>query len=1015
MSEFDPFAGAGPRWWAIQAHRPFLKDLAAGLLDWLGPEAPERLSDALVLLPNRRAARAFSDALAEVSDHPVLLPQVRPLGDLEADEPPFAPGSLELDLAPPLDGLTRRFELATLAARLTGRTESPMRALAMGDALGRFLDAIYLEEVERPERVIDLVEADLADHWRTAASLLGGALELWPRRLEELGASDPARRRATLLRRLAAQWDERPPEHPVIAAGSTGTLPAAAAVLGAVAEAPQGAVVLPGLDLELPDDVWDRIEDQHPQAALKALLDGRGVTRAEVRAWPSPETSRRGGARQRLLNGALRPADATDAWQGALKAWRSEEAGTGRDPVAEGLAGLSLMTLRTEDEAAAAIAVKMRETLETPGLTCALVTPDLELSRRVEARLARWGVRPDVSAGTPLDLTPVGRLVETAARWIAEPMSPHLLLAALKSPLTALPGEPEALAGLEALEEAALRQAPPRDAADLMKRLVKARGPDRRGAPPPDWKLARLASAERLVRAVEAMLDRAGARFTPEASADDAARALVELVETLAGEAVWSGADGEAAAGLLTRLIEAGGALGRVARADLPELVRDLFAAEPIRTGGATHPRLRILGAIEARLVRADRMILAGLEEGVWPAGAQVDPFLSRAMRRTLGLPSPERRLGQTAQDFVQAAAAPDVTLVHVERRGGQPTIRSRWLWRLDMMARGAGAGIARDEATAALARALDAPTAPPKLAPRPEPRPPVERRPNSLYVTAVERWVRDPYHIYARYILNLPAMLRPGQSLEAAARGNAIHEAVDRLTREHPDELPPGCAAVLAGWMRDGLIEAGFPAAGLAREGLLADACARWLVDFEARRRRAGTLIRSEVKGELEITAGGAPFTIKARADRIEVADGVADIIDFKTGMAPSRKQVATGFSPQLTLAGAIVAAGGFEGVPAARPGALTYVRLTGRGEAGEEIDVGAPTKTDARTAEELSAEALEGLRRRVEVYRNPATPYPSWTAPQFAKGLDGDYDVLARVWEWSVVGADALSESAS
>ncbi|HEV7353514.1 MAG TPA: double-strand break repair protein AddB [Brevundimonas sp.] len=1013
MSRFDPFAPAGPRWWAVAAHRPFLRDVAAGLLDWLGPEPPERLSDLLVLLPNRRAARAFTAALAEVSDRPVLLPQVRPLGDLEADEPPFTPGALGFDLPPPLDPLTRRFELAALAARLMDHP-APVRALALGEALGGFLDAVYLEEVERPGRVVDLVEADLAEHWREAARLLGGALELWPARLAELGASDPSQRRAALLRRLAEHWDAAPPAHPVIAAGSTGTLPAAAAVLAAVAGAPQGAVILPGLDLDLPDPVWDQIEDQHPQAALKALLTRAGVAREAVRTWPAPEDAR-GRARQRLLNEALRPAEATDAWRGALKAWTAREAGSGREPVREALAGLRTLTARHEDEAAAAIALKMRQALETPGLTCALVSPDLDLSRRVEARLARWGVRPDVSAGVPLDQTPAGGLVELVARWLAAPLSPHLILAALKHPLTTLPGAPEALAGRDALEAAALRDAPPRDLADLRKRLLKAREPDRRGRPPSADQLGQLARADALVTVLDQALAAARAPFAPEAPAGDAARALVGLVETLAGPEAWSGADGEAAAGLLTRLIEAGPALGPVSRDDLPALVRELLAAEPIRQGGATHPRLRILGAIEARLVRADVMILAGLEEGVWPAGPQVDPFLSRAMRKALDLPSPERRLGQTAQDFVQAAAAPDVTLVHIERRGGQPTVRSRWLWRLEMMAMGAKAAPEVDTATIALARALDAPAGPARLAPPPTPRPPLARRPSSLYVTAIERWVRDPYAIYARYILGLDRLRRPGESFAAAARGDAVHTAIERLGERHPDAVPADAAAQLEHDILAGLVEAGFGPAELAREQVLARTTAAWLAAFERRRRRPGLTRAVEASGALTLDLTGGPFTLKARADRIEVADGRAEVLDFKTGMTPTRKAVAAGFSPQLTLTAAILQAGGFDGLPAAPPAALTYVRLSGRGEGGEEIDVGAPAGKDPRTAEDLAAEALDGLRRRVEAYRDPATPYRSWTAPRFARGLDGDYDVLARVWEWRVVGDDGAAEEGS
>jgi ATP-dependent helicase/nuclease subunit B len=118
-------------------------------------------------------------------------------------------------------------------------------------------------------------------------------------------------------------------------------------------------------------------------------------------------------------------------------------------------------------------------------------------------------------------------------------------------------------------------------------------------------------------------------------------------------------------------------------------LVERLVADETVRSGGASHPRLRILGAMEARLVRADRLILAGLEEGVWPQTPRLDPFLSRSMRTALGLPPPERRIGLSAHDFAQAACAPDVLLITSARRDGQPAVRSRWLWRLETLAAG--------------------------------------------------------------------------------------------------------------------------------------------------------------------------------------------------------------------------------------------------------------------------------------------------------------------------------------
>jgi len=442
--------------------------------------------------------------------------------------------------------------------------------------------------------------------------------------------------------------------------------------------------------------------------------------------------------------------------------------------------------------------------------------------------------------------------------------------------------------------------------------------------------------------------------------------------------------------------------------ADLAELTSSLVRETVVRTGGATHPSLRILGAIEARLVRADRMILAGLEEGVWPQAAPTDPFLSRPMRKALGLPPPERRLGQTAQDFVQAACADEVILVHSERRGGQPAVRSRWLWRLEMLTRGAHSAetpieLPRPRTVLDWTRALDAPPpGPPRFAKRPEPRPPVHRRPRSLYVTRIERWVRDPYAIYALWVLGLEAMERPGASAEALARGNAVHAAIERLTLDWPDDLPDDCEAVLHDHLLRELGARGFEDAAMAREAPLARNCARWLTDFERRRRARGIDILVEQQGTMTFDAPAGPFTVKAFADRIELASDGAAVMDFKTGAAPSAKQVKSGFAPQLTLTAAILADGGFERTNGpVTPDELTYVRVVGRKTAGEVI-----TRASGAEAADLAQAALDGLKRRVARFDDENTPYVSWAAPQFMGNQGGNYDHLARVWEWSVIG---------
>lgn len=1013
MTRFDPFAAPGPRWYAIEAHRPFLQDLAAGVLAWVGDLPPETLSDAIVLLPNRRAARAFTAALSkQAGDRPVLLPQVRPLGDLEEDEPPFAPGDLGLDLPPAIAPLARRFELAGLVAAHDPRAAaSPLHALEMADALGAFLDSCQIEEVPDLGLVAGLAEGDFARHWLESAEFLAIAVEQWPARLAEMGLMDPAARRTALLRRLAETWETQPPIQPLIVAGSTGTAPAAAAVIGAAARAPLGCAVLPGLDLDLSVDAWDAVDEQHPQGALKRLLDRHGVARDRVRVWESDEASTP-SARRRLIAEALIPPKATADWRDTIDAMAREPG----NPVAEGLAGLTLISTRAEEEAAAVAAVLMREALETPDKTTALVTPDPLFARRVQARLSRWGLEADSSAGSPLSITPVGVLLALMADLAGEPFSGAALLALLKHPMIRLGLDERTLAGqVRMLELHGLRGPRPADWVAVERQLARARLP-RFDHPRPDAWLAQVDEGEALLSPLRAAVDPWLALFDRgPVTVDAAATAMVEAIERLVrdeagnADAPWRGAEGEAAARMLSGLIADGAGLQPLSGADFARLVSGILAAEVVRTGGAAHPRLFILGAIEARLARADRMILAGMEEGVWPRGAPIDPFLSRPMRKALGLPPPERRIGLSAHDFAQSACAPEVILLHSERRGGQPAVKSRWLWRLETLVGGAGHVLPGRPDILAMARALDAPDAAPpptlKPAPRPAPTPPVELRPRRLSVTRIEEWVRDPYATYARFILGLEALARPDERVDARLRGTAIHAALERFALAWPTLDRDRAADTFVGLYLDQLREGGMPDAALAREVVLARNVGAWAVDFEVQRRADGAAILIEQRGVMEIDAPREPFRLSARADRLELHDGRLTVMDFKTGGAPSWKQVRTGFSPQLSLTAAIARAGGFPGLGAPEPGQLLYVTVTGRRPPAAEVDrSGDAQSRDAQPVGVTVDEALEGLNRLIATYERPGQAYVSRAAPQFAQRAISDYDHLARVREWSV-----------
>ncbi|MGH6987368.1 MAG: double-strand break repair protein AddB [Caulobacteraceae bacterium] len=989
------FGSPGARWFTITPGRPFLKDLAAGLLDELGTEG---LPEAGVLLPTRRAARALAAAFLDAAPgRALLLPRIQTLGDLDAAEPPFAPGDLDLELPPAIGGLRRRFELAGLIAEaepLLGRTLNAGDTLDLADALARLLDACQIEEIDEAVSIAEAVDADMAGHWRLSSDFLEHVLAAWPKRLAEVGLMDPAKRRVALTRALAKRWREAPPSAPIVAAGSTGAAPAAADLLTVIAALPLGCVVLPGLDASLDESAWRQVDEdeQHPQAGLKRLLRRAGLDRGDTVEFAPSTAQGKGGARRRLLAEALRPAEATDDWLASIDRLRAENPAA--DPIAEGFEGLSVVSARDEEEAARLAALAMREALETPRRTCALITPDAALARRVGAALGRWGLRVDSSAGEPLALTPVGTLVGLTASWICDPTSPARILAILKHPLTRLGRAP----------------------ADLERRRSRLEKAALRGVRAPTWpdlerKLEGDAASRELLDRLASVLAFAEAPHQAgPVAAGAAARGLAEALEALAegpfggsGD-LWAGPDGEAAAGLLAGLIEESAALPPVTRAGFAELVESLLASQTAAAREGGSPRLKILGVLEARLIDADLFVLAGLEEGVWPRAAGIDPFLSRPMRQKLGLPPPERRIGLQAHDFAQAVCAPDVILLHCERRDGAPAVASRWLWRLRTLAQGARVELPGRPDLEAWAHRLDAPIFPPprELAPAlcPKPTPPLDLRPRRASVTQIERWIRDPYAIYARHILELRPVERPDEPISARERGTAIHKAFERFARAHDGPLPNDAEALFAALIEEELLVVGTPTERMAWERARAAKIAAFAIQFEAARRGEVARILVEQAGSLELTTPLGPFTLTARADRLEARGERVDILDFKTGSAPTRPQMEKGFSPQLTLTAAILAGGGFADLGPLEAGELCYVRVNGARQGGETL-----VRAAFPESGEMGLAALERLRRFLARYAEPATPFRSWAWPERQR-YAGDYDHLARVWEWRVLG---------
>ncbi len=984
--------GRRPTVSTIAPGAPFVDVLAAGVLARHGGD-PLALARVTVLLPTRRACLALRDAfLRRGGGGAMLLPRLTPLGDIDEADPLADAGvaeDAEDDIPPAISELRRRLLLTRMILKWGnggGAFARADQAARLAGELARLLDRVQTHRLSF-DALAGLVPDDYAGHWQDILEFLAILTAHWPGVLAERGLIDPAERRNLMLEALARRWRAAPPSDPVIAAGSTGSIPATADLLALVSGLPRGEVVLPGLDREADDATWEAIDDCHPQNALKRLLERIGTDRGQVADWPHPDaiaTTHPG--RARLLSLALCPA----------ATWGVEP-----PPGDAALAGLERIDCPGAREEAGVIALKMRAALDEPGHTAALVTRDRALARRVAAELRRWGVEIDDSGGRPLADTPPGGFLRLTAALVAGGAAPLALLAALKHPLAAGGLKPGTFrARVRRLECAVLRGPRPGEGFGALARALGAAG-----AP---------AGLRRWLERIAAAARPFGEAMARESTRLEAlARAHLGFAEWLAGtdaesgpERLWRGEAGEATAGFFAELLAAAGEMPPLAGAAYPALLDSLLEGRVVRPRWGRHPRLNIWGPLEARLQHADWMILGGLNEGSWPPQPAVDPWLSRPMRAEFGLPPPESAVGLSAHDFVQCASARNATLTRAAKVEGTPAVPSRWLTRLENRLIGWGLE-GRIESGPQWLGWLDMLDRPDEVRPvgPPAPRPPVAARPRRLPVTAIETWRRDPYAIYARRILGLKPLDPIDADPGAAERGRFIHEALDKFVKEFPGALPDDAYERLLEFGQEAY------AGALDRPGVWAfwwprfERIARWFVDAERARRPGLEAIAGEVEGSLAFDAPGGAFTLTAKADRIERrAGGGLVVIDYKTGVVPSDPEVERGMASQLPLEAAIARAGGFARLPAGAVEALAYWRLSGGEPAGMEQLL----KGDA---EALADAARDGLERLIAAFDDEATPYHALPSPELAPRFN-DFEHLARVKEWS--DTDEGSEAA-
>ena len=976
--------GRAPRVFGLPPGVDYAQAVVAGLAARLEGAPPEAWARVTLVAGTGRMARRLQAALEEGPAR--LMPRiVRVEAPLEIDRrvpPPPGPAArsaldMQLDLALLIDALK---------ARHPGLAPGGS-AFDLARALAALIEEMGGENVSA-ETLAGLDVGRHAEHWQRAQAIVAAAqAHLAPDDAGVPAGAEAARRRA--VDALAEAWRRDPPADPVIVAGSTGSRATTRLLMSAVARLPQGAVVFPGVDDSAFAGHWQEIADlgeDHPQFRVCQMLRELGLASSDLRPW-NHAAAAPDGARNALVSLALCPAPVTDRW-------RADGPRLG-DPVAA-TAGLSLIEAPDPRREAAAIACCLRHATDE-GRPCALVTPDRTLARQVVAALARWGIVADDSAGIPLQQTAPGRFLLQVAETLERAPSAADLLALLKHPLTASGGD----RGAHLLAT--------RDF-ELWHR--------RRGSGPPDaGVLARFAAARPRHAGwgawmSEALFDASQPEADTLSGLLAAHRARAEALAAGPGGrapgGLWDEAAGAEAQAQMAALASA--AEGRPAAFSpraLGDLLRSHLGAASAQDPRVADPRVAIWGTLEARAQGAELLVLGGLNEGVWPALPAPDMWLNRAMRAEAGLLSPEREVGLAAHDFQQAIGAPRVVLSRAVRDAEAGTVPSRWLNRLTNLLGGLGdAGrqahaqmTARGQRWLEIAVTLDRPRARIAPAPRPAPSPPIAARPRDLPVTSVRTLVRDPYAVYARQVLRLRRLQGLTPALDAAARGQVLHDVMDRFLKTHADWRgdPERARAALDAAAARTLEDVADPAIRALWRARLVAAADR-LVAGEMERLADATPVLLEEDGRLEIDT--PPFALRARPDRIDRrGDGSYAVIDYKSS-PPSRRQVET-FDRQLALEAAMLERGAFPGLQPGPVHALLYVAL-GPGK----DDMGVPLEQDGRPASDL---ALDDLRRLIAAYEDRGRGYIARRAVE-SDGFEGDYDHLSRFGEWEGAAASVL-----
>ncbi|MGB0919250.1 MAG: double-strand break repair protein AddB [Holosporaceae bacterium] len=1020
---------------------PFLRELALTLLKAVAgtPHPGIALSKVTLFLPTERAIKDFTACLMDEHHKAhkdrakslctTLLPQCFTLGHLA----PAAYALMQEKVPPALQKaqIITPSQRLGLLLQLIGQTNTqniPMAvALRLAHALSNLLDRAAIEEVSL-SALETLVPEHFSKHWQESLRFLEIVTKAWPSLLAEKNLIEPYVFEQNCANALSDFFTLAPPHTPVIIAGSTGTAPRIARLMKAVLSYAAGTVVLPSFDLQtsVPPE---GLPKGHAQAQLHHLLQDLACNVSNVKQWPQ-----RGGqqsdAQQHLLRQAFEEA-------------RLKEQNSTTESLHKADHALHLIEADTQAHEALCIALCLRQMLEDPHKTATIVVADPDLGKLIQTQMQRFGVSLTSAAGKLLTTHPLARFLTLLLNCVTQPDDLSLWLDLLKHPLTGCfvtPLRPLSSRLKDKLishvESLVLRAQTPLKAPGqpiTLKTLLRQINQT------PFQKRFRLA-LRLFLPALRPLLSlqnnfKQKDRYDETPKDQDKKHCLETLCEALrTSAALLSGLklDTKSLVALdaqlktinlnvtpdafclvlrtLDKSIEDKNFLPFMSLEDLSDFLHHQWR---LQTYGATpkSARVTLLGTRDLRLCESDVMFLAGLNEGSWPATPQENPWLSRSMRAHLGLDDEERLQTLAAHDFYEGASRPFVILSRSKRVMGADTTPSRFLQRLDHTLNKQGLAFKKLPHTL-WANALDKPLAIKPCTP-PAPKPPSWARARTFSPTSFELLRRNPYGFYARSILKLHKEEPLGGRQGPAFLGTLMHATIEAFANRIAwlqtgkpfatpyapqaalDDLPElkrlfltiahdffapfqhNAALGLFGWQR--LLTLADPLVALFAEAM-----------------HHNHQLYHEILGSYTFDTGEGPIKLHARADRIDLTPTGAWLIDYKTGVLPTEKDVNEGFSPQLPLYGLLWTEGGFTH---SLPFTSSHVPLAGL--AFWQLGLKGVVQKQLSNPAHLATQALDLFLQTATVFLKEDTPFLAEPIPSKTPAYN-DYAHLARTAEW-------------